>query len=153
MNNNFQPLDSDFAFEDGVSQGIRITEEMRGYWRETARWTMILSTLAMVVVSGLAIGFVVTLTIIKGNSVGIAESFGVILIFAFLIGVAYKVRISLDKYSRGIRKAADQNNQNSLENAYSNLLWFFQFMGIIYWLSFILIFISVATAFSGRGGF
>jgi hypothetical protein len=50
-----QPLDAGLGAE-APDQGLKITDEIRAYWRETANWALFISVLMFIVIGFVMIG-------------------------------------------------------------------------------------------------
>lgn len=134
-----QPLDADFAYDTPDGDGSRITEEMRGYLRETSRWTMVFAVLGYIVVAILGVFYLLTLTTKKGeldasesSAYQIGETIGTILVFALVIGIGYRFAMSLHHFSKSFKKADRTSSQVALESAFSNLARFYRIAGFFF---------------------
>lgn len=139
MNDRFQPLDADFAYDLPDGDGSQITEEMRGYLRETARWSMVFAVLAYICVAILGVAYIITLTRQRGmmgegenSAYQTGEMIGMILVFALVIGIGYRFAMSLHHFSRNFKKADRTSNQAALESAFSNLARFYRIAGLFF---------------------
>lgn len=122
-----QPLDAGLGAE-ASDQGLKITDEIRAYWRETANWALFIAVLMFIL-----IGFVMIGMLFGGYaamSEGVA-SVTLILVF-FLYGlVLFFPAWYYYKFSSLTKQAINFGDNNALEDGFDYLKRFYRFVGIL----------------------
>ena len=147
MENFDQPLDLEMA--PSKDDGLRITPEVRQYWREISAWAMFFAVLLFIVV-----GLVAMMGLVMVFTAGAAG------IFVMLMVGVYAVLVFLPAYyyylfSSQMKQALRSEDNRLLDQAFTNLKRFYRFVGI-----FVIVFISLyllailifGAAFLGGGG-
>lgn len=128
MEDNFnQPLDTGFqANEPSESRGgLRITPEVRQYWKESANWGMFFSVLGFIYVGMMLLSFL-SLTALGGREAALV---GMAMIIALAI-IAPIVWL-LFNFSRYTRKAVLYDDSAAAHVGFANLRRLFHLAGII----------------------
>lgn len=133
------PLDAGFQDIDGIDP-LEINEKITRYWTEIAGWCTFLGGIMF---------FIVLILLLSARSamdsyfgIDLSASVGVALICLFSIGPA----VMYWKTGSKIRLGFLRQENETLEDAFSSLLWAYRYSGII--TGIILLFILLAVFFS-----
>lgn len=141
MENFDQPLDQGFA--PGQKDGLRITEPVRQYWRQTGAWTMFFAILLFIVFGlvsllGLFVAF-------AGGGMGLISGvfiIGIYSVFLFFPGYYFYL------FSTQMKQALLYEDNRMLDMAFMNLKRYYRFVGIlmIIFIAFYVLFMLVYGA-------
>jgi len=127
------PLDDNFT-----TDGVSITEEIKSYLYETAKWGKFLSIVSFVFL-GLVVIVLLGLLFFGGaamsdfgEAAGTAGlSFGFMVVFyGFFIALYFIPTLYLYRFSTKMKTALDANDQESLSSSFMNMKSMFKFWGI-----------------------
>ncbi len=151
------PLDDNFT-----TGNVNITEEIKSYLYETAKWGKFLSIVAFVFI-GLMVIFMLFILVVGGVAFGISEedplasmSMGFIIVFyGLMIAMYFFPTLYLYRFSTKMKTALDANDQQSLSESFMNMKSVFKFWGIFtaVFVGFYAIGILGSLAFGGLGMF
>lgn len=149
-----QPLDAGLG-GDAPDQGLKITDEVRMYWRESAKWALFFSILFFIV-----IGLILVAAFFGGlvsASSGGSEGIFVVIIFIFYASIVYFPAWYYYKYATLSKLALNQGDNNALEDAFDYLKRFYRFIGyliiVIMALYILFLIFGIAMLGSMRNGF
>ncbi len=148
MENFDQPIDMGMAA--GKDDGLRITPEVRQYWKEIAAWALFFAIL-LYIVFGLVSLFALMLTFSGGIAGFISGIFVIALYGAFLFFPAYFYA----QFSTQMKQALNTDNVLMLDQAFLNLKRFYRYVGILFIVMVglgILAFLVFGVALMNSGG-
>jgi hypothetical protein len=122
-----QPLDAGLG-SDAAEDGLKITDEIRSFWLETANWALFLAVLLFIGVGLVLIGmfFGGFLNATSGNSGGIAI---MVMFFLYALVLFFPAWFTY-KFSTMIKQAVNTGDNNSLEDGFDYLKRLYRFIGI-----------------------
>lgn len=134
-----QPLDAGLG-NDASEQGLKITDEIRSYLRQSANWAMFFSILIFILVGLLLLGMLFG----GALSASSGRGEGMILFVFFLL---YALVIFFPawyyyKFSTLTKQALNQGDNNALEDGFDYLKRFYKFLGIL-----VIVFIALYILF------
>lgn len=127
------PLDDNFT-----TSGVIITEEIKSYLYETAKWAKLLSIVGFVSIGLMVLGVLFMLVAGGAAMSGLGESAGMaglgmgfmLVIYGLIIALYFFPTLYLYRYSTKMKTALDANDQASLSESFMNLKSVFKFWGI-----------------------
>ena len=146
-----QPLDAGLG-ADASDQGLKITDEIRTYWRETANWALFVAVLMFI-----GIGFVLIGMLFGGfaaSASGDGSAFAIVLFFFLYALVLFFPAWYYYKFSSLTKQAVLTGDNNALEDGFDYLKRFYRFVGIliIVLIALYLLFIIFGIAMLGNMG-
>jgi len=149
-------LDNQYAQEAG-DDGLQVTRTMKTNWLSTSKWAMFLAILGFIYtgLALIAVAFMMpmlqTAMMMSGQRdlAALIESAGIIFVIVMLLALAVMFFVHLFhlRFSTGIQRAMQYDNQDSFESAWRNLRNYFRLNGIIT-IAFIVLYI-IALIFIG----
>ncbi len=128
------PLDDNFT-----TNGVNITEEIKSYLYETAKWGKFLSIVAFVFIA-LIVVFMLIMVFAGGAAMmsGLGEAsamagMGVgfmVVIYGLMIAMYFFPTLYLYRFSTKMKLALDSNDQQTLSESFMNMKSVFKFWGI-----------------------
>ena len=123
-----QPLDAGLG-SDASEDGLKITDEIRRYWLETANWVLFLAVLMFI-----GIGFVLIGMFFGGflsASTGESGGIGIMIAFFLYALVLFFPAWYYYKFSTLTKQALNTGDNNALEDGFDYLKRFYRFIGIL----------------------
>jgi membrane protease YdiL (CAAX protease family) len=122
-----QPLDAGLSAESS-EHGLKITNEIRAYWRETANWALFLSVLMFI-----GIGIVLIGMLFGGLAGASGEGGAIVLVISLFLYalVLFFPAWYYYKFSSLTKQALLQGDNNDLEDGFDYLKRFYRFTGIL----------------------
>lgn len=124
MENFDQPIDAGMG--GSQADGLRITPQVREYWRQTLPWTLFLAIL-LFILFGL-VSLLGLMAAFAGGAAGLVSGIFAIAIygvFLFLPGLYYY------RFSTQMKQALNTEDTTLLDQAFHNLKLFYRFVGIL----------------------
>lgn len=128
------PLDDNFT-----TNGVNITEEIKSYLYETAKWGKFLSIVAFVFIA-LIVVFMLFMLFAGGaammsgfDEAGAMAGMGMgfmIVIYGLMIAMYFFPTLYLYRFSTKMKVALDSNDQQTLSESFMNMKSVFKFWGI-----------------------
>lgn len=147
-----QPL----MHEESQFEALLVTEDIRSYIYETAKWTNFLSIVgfilcALLVIFAFSVGAILNLSsaVTDMGTMGTIGSAGLTFVYLLMALLYFYPSLLLFKYSSAAKKAILYGDQLSLSNSMAKMKSFFKFWGIltIIMLAFyVIIFLFVIVA-------
>lgn len=125
MDNQNQPLDTNFQSGSNPPEGLRITQTIRRYWRETSQWALFFAILGF-----MYIGLIMLIFITAGSklgSAGIPLVFMLLLLSAFVLPPVWFVF----QFAQNIKKALRDEDNLAATVGFRNLRRLYQFIGVL----------------------
>ncbi len=122
-----QPLDAGLSSE-ASEQGLKITDEIRGYWRETANWALFLAVLMFILIGFVLIGMLAGG--LAGNSTDGSAIVMVLFFFLYALLLFFPAWYYY-KFSSLTKQALNQGDNNALEDGFDYLKRFYRYLGIL----------------------
>lgn len=127
------PLDDNFT-----TDGVKITEEIKSYLYETAKWGKFLSIVGFVllgfmilgVLSFLAIGASALSGLGEFAEMGVAGMGFMMIIYGLFIALYFFPTLYLYRFSTKMKMALDANDQQLISESFMNMKSVFKFWGI-----------------------
>lgn len=123
-----QPLDAGLG-SDASDDGLKITDEIRRYWLETANWVLFLAVLLFISIGLLLIGMFVGGIMSAGNAVGGGIAF-MVMFFLYALLLFFPAWYYY-KFSTLTKQALNTGDNNALEDGFDYLKRFYRFIGIL----------------------
>lgn len=149
-----QPLDAGLG-SDAPEQGLIITDEIRGYWRETANWSLFVSILMFIFIGLLLLGM-----FFGGFAMANVGGGGIVMVLVFFLYalVLFFPAWYYYKFATLTKLAVQMGDNNALEDGFDYLKRFYRFIGIliIVFIALYLLFLIFGVAMMSnmnRGGF
>ena len=121
MDNQDPTLDSDLTNDD--PQGLKITSEIRKYWKESTQWGLFFAVLGFLYVGLLLLG------LLSSNSL---TGFGFGLFTLMLMGgFVFLPTWLIFQFSQKVKKALDTDHTAPAEEGFTQLRYLYQFIGIL----------------------
>ncbi|MCF7560898.1 DUF5362 family protein [Sabulilitoribacter multivorans] len=123
---------------------LEVTQEIKGFLKETSSWSYFLSILGFVgigfmVFGGIIMAFANSFSQLGGSSAyGFGYSVGIGLVYIVLALIYFFPVFYLFNFSKNIKRALSANNNTDFKRAFLNLKSHYKFMGI-----FTIVFISL----------
>lgn len=146
-----QPLDAGLG-GDSSEQGLKITDEVRAYWRESANWALFFSILLFILIGIMLIGMLFG-GIMSANS-GVDGSMFLVVFFFLYALIVYFPAWYYYKFATLTKLAVSQGDNNALEDGFDYLKRFYRFVGIlvIVLMSLYVLFLIFGIALLGNMG-
>jgi len=152
------PLNDNFT-----TGGVNLTEEIKSYLYETAKWSKFLSILGFVFIGLMAI-FMLVMLFAGGAAMSSLGQTGalttmsmgfVVIFYGLLIALYFFPTLYLYRFATKMKIALDANDQQSLSESFMNMKSVFKFWGIFtaIFIGFYAIGILGTLAFGGIGMF
>jgi len=127
------PLDDNFT-----TDGVNITEEIKSYLYETAKWGKFLSIVAFVFIGLIIIGMLIMLFVGASALSGLGDSAAMggvgmgfmVMVYGIMIALYFFPTLYLYRFSTKMKIALDANDQQSLSESFMNMKSVFKFWGI-----------------------
>ncbi len=152
------PLDDNFT-----TSGVVITEEIKSYLYETAKWGKFLSIVGFIFLGLMVLGILSFLALGASlfSELGDAGAMGgmgmtfMILIYGLFIALYFFPTLYLYRFSTKMRTALDANDQQSLSESFMNMKSVFKFWGIFtaIIIGFYVLMFILSIVFGGIGAF
>lgn len=123
-----QPLDAGLG-ADASDEGLKITDDIRHYWQQTANWALFLAVLMFI-----GLGFMLLGMFFGGlMSVNSGTTEGVFLVALFFLYAAllFFPAWYYYKFSTLTKQAINTGDNNALEDGFDYLKRFYRFIGIL----------------------
>jgi len=152
------PLDDNFT-----TGGVAITQEIKSYLYETAKWgkflsivSFILISLMILVIIGMLVFGGVAMSALGGTDAMAGMGLGFMAVFyGFFIAIYLIPTLYLYRFSSKMKIALDANDQESLSSSFMNMKSMFKFWGIftIIFIGFYALIFLFAIIGGGIGAF
>ncbi len=122
MDNENQPIDSDMTPND-APDALHITPAIRGYWRESTKWSLFFGIIGFVYVGLLLLG------VIAGSR---SPLFGASVFMLVIVGtLAFIPSWFIFQFSQKLKKGLETEDSAQAEEGFSNLRRLYQYAGIL----------------------
>jgi hypothetical protein len=149
---NIEETNSEFS-QENIEKPMVITEDIRSYLYDTAKWTKFLSVMGFVftaLIAMFAFGAGTFVSVLGKMSPGnplAAMGAGFITVYFLVMALIYFYpSLLLFKHSNSIKKAVLYGDQESLSDAMLNLKSFFKFWGVLFIVIIAFYFLAVVMA-------
>lgn len=123
-----QPLDAGLG-ADASDEGLKITDDIRRYWQQTANWALFLAVLMFIGLGFMMLGmfFGGLMSVNSGTAEGM-----VVVVFLFLYAaLLFFPAWYYYKFSTLTKQAINTGDNNALEDGFDYLKRFYRFIGIL----------------------
>lgn len=124
MENFDEPMDVNAS--PGSEAGLQITDEIRTYWVQSAKWAMFFAVLFFVL-----LGLVALVGLFVMVSGGIAGMTAFIFILGIYGALLFFPGLYYYRFSTQLRSALNQDDNALLDEAFANLRRFYVYFGIV----------------------
>lgn len=152
--------------QDAGSDGLQVTRNMKANWLTTSKWAMFMAILGFIYVglAIIAVAFMMPLMrmalAMSGQSelASLVESAGTLFVIVVLLVLAamFFVHLFHFRFSTGIQRAMQYDNQDAFESAWRNFRNYFRLNGIItitVMVLYVIILIVVIGTAAGSDGY
>lgn len=133
-------LDNQYT-QDAGSEGLQVTRNMKINWLSTSKWAMFLAILGFIYVGFLLIAVAFMMPMMRTalsmtgqeELAGLIESAGIFFVLFMLLfaAVIFFIHLFHLRFSTGIKRALQYDDQDSFESAWRNLRNHFRLYGIV----------------------
>jgi hypothetical protein len=125
MDNQDQPLDAGLNANDEQASGLTITDSIRQYWSECAKWGLFFAVLGFIYIGFLVIA---TFTMASAGSAGLVGGIFTLIIAGGLIFVPTWLMF---QFSQNLKKGLEEESTPAASLGFRNLRRLYQFAGIL----------------------
>lgn len=133
-------LDHQFAENKG-EEGLQVTRDMKINWLSTSKWAMFFAVLGFInagvtlLMAGVMMPMMRSMMVMSGQAelAAVMESAGIFFTLLIVLAAAAAFLLSLFhlRFSTGIQRAMQFDDQNAFESAWQNLRNYFRLYGIL----------------------